>query len=208
MTRPKSEELEAYLAAAFYRRSCPSPDELGEYQLGLLDRKRTAAITRHLAECPHCARELAQLRSFLGDLAPEPQLDQVEVARERVRVVVARLVGGARDLLRPQQSAFEPIPVGVRGSDEGPARYEAEDVEIIASPQPNAEEPDRLTLHCLVAGIDPAGWTAHLWQSGALVAVASIDEVGNFSVSGLAPGSCELVLAGPDREIYIEELTL
>jgi anti-sigma factor RsiW len=209
MTRPTPEEMEAYLAAALYRRSCPSPDELGEYQLGLLDRNRTAAITRHLSECPHCARELAQLQRFLlDDLAPEAEPSPVEAALERVQVAVGRLVGGARNLLRPPEPAFAPVYAGVRGGGGEPAMYDAEGVQVIASAAADNQTPDRSTLIGLVAGLDPAGFTAYLWRDGALTASEPLDEGGNFVVHGLERGSYELVLSGPGREIYIEELTV
>jgi hypothetical protein len=207
MTDLSPHELAATLAAAFHRRSCPPPDELGEYQLALLSRRRTARVTRHLREgCPHCRHELAQLRVFLGDLAPEPEPAPAEAAVERVRVAVGRLVSGARELLQPPQPAWAPAYAGVRGGVEEPAVYKAEEVQIIAGAQPDAAAPDRGGLNGLVVGVDPAGFTAYLWQDGELIAAAPIDEVGNFVVPDLARGGYELLLAGPDLEIYIKEL--
>ena len=207
MTNLSPQELAAYLAEVFRRRSCPPADELGEYQLGLLSSRRTARVSSHLREgCPHCRHELAQLRSFLGELAPEPKAAPAEAALDRVHVAIARLVSGGRDLLRTALPGWEPAYAGVRGGGEEPALYEAGQAWVIAEPQPDAGAPGRRVLTGLVAGVDPADFTAYVWQDGELIAAAPHDEGGNFVVTDLARGGYELLLAGPDREIYIEEL--
>jgi anti-sigma factor RsiW len=198
--------MEAYLGAAFYRRSCPSAGELGEYRLGLLDRKAASAITRHLAECPHCARELAQLSSFLGDLAPQPEPSALERAIEGVKVTVARLVSGGKALVSAPGPVLGPAYAGVRGGGAEIAIYEADSVQVMVSAASLAGRPGHVELLGLVTGLDPAGVTVHLWRERALVATVPLDEGANFSVSDLASGSYELVLAGRDREIYVEDL--
>jgi hypothetical protein len=202
--------MEGRLAAAAYRRSCPTPQELGEYQLGLVERRLAAGITHHLEEdrCPHCAREIALLQSFLGDLAPEAGPGPVEAAVERVHVAIGRLVSGARNLFRPAQPGFEPAYAGVRGGGGEPAVFEAEGVRVVVDAQQDAGATDRFILLGLITGVDPAGWTAHLWQGGRLIAAVPVDEGGNLTVSDLAPGGYELVLSGPGQEIYIEELAI
>ena len=87
---------EARLKTAFYRNSCPKPLTLGEYRLGTLERDQVAGVTRHVAACPHCGRELARLERFLDDLAPAAEPAWMAEAVERIRVRVARWVGGVR----------------------------------------------------------------------------------------------------------------
>jgi anti-sigma factor ChrR (cupin superfamily) len=62
-------KLENQLGKLLYRAFCPEPLELGEYQLGMLSSQQANKIQTHLAECPYCRAELAQLRSFLEELA-------------------------------------------------------------------------------------------------------------------------------------------
>ena len=62
--------LQGRLLAGLYRAVCPTPDELGDYDLGLLPTDQALAVTQHLAECPHCTREIAQLQAFLTELSP------------------------------------------------------------------------------------------------------------------------------------------
>ncbi len=197
--------IEARLTAALYRSSCPSPLALGEYRLGTLARKEAAAITQHVAACPHCERELAQLQSFLADLAPAPAL--LADAAGRIRVLIARLVGGLGGALSAPQPALAPAYAGIRGEVAGPVIYEVEDAQVMLTAQPGAAA-GRFELLGLLTGAGPSGFTAHLWRDAGIVAVVPIDDGGNFIIPDLAPGAYELVLNGPEQEIYIEELTI
>ncbi len=198
------ERMEVVLRSLLYRMSCPSPLELGEYHLGVLAGKQARAIGRHLAECPHCAREVAQLESFLGDLAPVHAPSLAEQIVEQIDVLVARLAGGVSGLLPTPQLA--PVLAGVRGGGSGPVIYEAGGARVYMTSQPAAAGADGRDLLGLLSGVDPAGFSAYLWQDGRLVAAALVDAGGNFVVHGLAPAPYELVLSGPGQEIYIERL--
>jgi len=51
---------------------------LGAYVLGALDEREVREMDEHLASCPDCAREVAELRdmeAFLGEVPPEAFLD-------------------------------------------------------------------------------------------------------------------------------------
>ncbi|HEX3589418.1 MAG TPA: zf-HC2 domain-containing protein [Pseudonocardiaceae bacterium] len=53
-------------------------DSLGAYVLGALDEQETADVEAHLADCPDCAAEVAELsamRDVLGKVPPEAFLD-------------------------------------------------------------------------------------------------------------------------------------
>ena len=64
-------KLENQLSNALYRAFCPEPLELGEFQLGMHSAQQANKIRIHLAECPYCRAELAQLISFLEELAKD-----------------------------------------------------------------------------------------------------------------------------------------
>lgn len=198
------DRMEVVLRSLLYRVTCPPPMELGEYHLGVLAGRQARAIGRHIAECPRCAHEVAQLESFLGDLAPEPARSLAEQVAEQIDVLVARLVGGVSGLLPMPQLA--PILAGVRGSGSGPVIYEAGGVRVYMTAQPAAAGADRRDLLGLLTGTDPAGFSAYLWQAGRLVATVPVDEGGNFLAPDLPPAAYELVLSGPGQEIYIERL--
>ena len=51
---------------------------LGAYVLGVLDEREVRAVEDHLASCPRCRAELAELRTMeaaMGDVPPEALLD-------------------------------------------------------------------------------------------------------------------------------------
>jgi anti-sigma factor RsiW len=54
--------LQARLLRRLYRLHCPSSGVLVDYCQGLLDPFQRAAVSHHLALCPHCAAELNLLQ--------------------------------------------------------------------------------------------------------------------------------------------------
>lgn len=200
--------LQDRLTAQLYRVVCPSPLELGEYHLGLLPRDQAAAVAWHLAECPHCAREVAQLEDYLTELAPTLEPGLLEQVKERVKVLVAHLVNGGLAAGLLTQPTLAPAYAGIRGGEGEPFLYQADDVQIAAEVQDDAERSDRKVLLGLVIGMEPSGVKAHLWQADQRVAVVPVDELGNFVIPGLAPGSYELILSGPEVEIHIQDLEI
>ncbi|HEX2034509.1 MAG TPA: hypothetical protein VHS99_10020, partial [Chloroflexota bacterium] len=93
------------LKGSLGRFNCPSPQLLGEYELGFVTPEARTEIARHVVDCPRCNDELHTLRSFL---AGDPTADLAHAPREglvaRVRRVVATLfvppVGTAGAALR------------------------------------------------------------------------------------------------------------
>jgi hypothetical protein len=198
--------LQDRLTARLYRFTCPSPVELGEYHVGLLPRDQAAAVARHLTECPHCTREVTQLRGYLAELATAMEPSPLERIKERARVLVARLVNGGWEAGLLGQPALAPAYAGVRGEEREPYLYQADEVQIAIEVQGDAERLDRKVILGLVIGTEPSGVEAHLWQADQHVAVVPVDELGNFVIPDLAPGSYELILSGPEIEIHIQDL--
>jgi anti-sigma factor RsiW len=199
---------EAVLRDAHFRAACPPPLALGEYRMGLLDTAEAVAVTRHLAECPHCSRELALLGAFLAEGARVAAASPIPGAAERVRVLLARLAGGITGALSGALTGAQLAPAyalgGVRGEGASPAVFEAEGASVVLAAHPGAS--GMFDLLGLLAGPPPQGFSATLWQSGAIVAAAPVDEAGNFLLAGAAAGAAELLLSGPERLIYIDGL--
>jgi anti-sigma factor RsiW len=149
------------LIAQLYRVTCPDSLELGEYHLGLLSRERMADVAQHLADCPLCRDEVAQLTDYLAELAPDLEVSPLE----RVKVWVAQLVNVAREMGRPGTPGLVPVYAGVRGEDERPLIYEAGNAQIAIEIQDDPEQPDRKMLLGLVTGIESGGIVVHLWQA-------------------------------------------
>lgn len=202
-------QLQSRLTAELYRLACPSTVELGEYHLGVLLPEQAEAVAHHVAECPHCSRELAQLEDYLAELAPALEPGPLERAREQIRVLIARLLdrnSGTRPFGQP---AMVPAYAGLRGDEEEPLIFQAEDVQVVIQIQQDAERPERKTILGLVVGLgENRELEAHLWQAGQRVTVAAVDELGNFVMSDVVSGSYELILSGPEMEIHVQALEI
>lgn len=190
--------LQERLTARLYRLSCPPAVELGEYHLGVLDAARAATVAAHVSGCVHCSREVAQLEGYLDDLAPDLVTSPLEQLKEQVRVLVASLVGGG----------LEPAVAGVRGEEEGPFVFRADDIQVILDVQDDSEKPDRKTILGLVTGIDPQGLHVFLWHDDRLLTRVPVDDLGNFLFLQLFPGRYELIVTGPETEIHIQTLDI
>ena len=187
--------LQDRLTARLFRLTCPSPTELGEYHLGLLASAQAATVARHLGECPHCAREVAQLKGYLRELAPvvEPGL------MERVKVLVARLVGGEQRDRLPGEPAFAPAFVAIRGANHGPITLEADGILIVLDVQPATQ--GRVNILGQIAADDQDRWTGalvELSQAGALQLTTTVDDLGAFHCAGIPPGSTEIKIISSD----------
>ncbi|MEJ2210877.1 MAG: zf-HC2 domain-containing protein [Anaerolineae bacterium] len=202
--RERAEELAKWqraLTTRLYRHDCPPASRLGEYHLGLLARDEAAAVGTHLEACPHCRREVAGLDAYLHDLQPSLASRLLGGAQERMRVVIARLsnAGGA---------ALAPAYAGLRGEEQAPIVYEAQEIQITVEIQDDAGAPGRKALLGLVIGLEPPDGQVSLWQAGQQIALAPVDELGNFVIPDLAAGSYDLIVSGSEVEVHIQELAV
>ncbi|MFW6097799.1 MAG: hypothetical protein ACOC9Z_06970 [Chloroflexota bacterium] len=199
-------EQERRLRALLYRGTCPDAHELGQFELKMLGTERAALVAQHVDSCPRCAMELEELHDFLKDVAPDLEYSLLE----RVRILIARLapdpgrMGGDR----------QPMPAlaGVRGADNGPLIYETDGVQVSLEVQDDAGGAGRKSVLGLVTGAEPNGWQATLWQEDGplaeMVQTQEIDELGNFILEGLLPGTYSLTLRGEEVEVVVQELVV
>ncbi len=205
--RAQARQLAAWqnrLTTRLYRLTCPTSEELGEYQLGLLQPDRVTAIQQHLRECPHCTREVLQLVDYLRDLAPTIEFTPLE----RVKVLIAKLVSGGAGDRQPGRPVFAPVMAGVRGEAEGPSIFQVDDVQIAIEIQDDAEQAGAKIVLGLVTGLDSTGLNVILRHADQLVAATSVDRSGNFLIPRLQPGQYELSLIRPEVEIHVQSLEL
>ena len=197
------------LIAKLYRFDCPSPAELGEYHIGMLAAGQAAAVARHVENCPHCAREIVELEGFLADLSPTLELGLVEQATGHIRVLIARLINGGMGFDVLNHSAMTPALAGVRGQEREPRFYEADGIQVMVDVQADPGQPDGRAVLGLVIGLDdPHQLEVHLWHADRQLATVAVDELGNFHIPDLAPGSYDIILSGPEVEIHIEALEI
>jgi anti-sigma factor RsiW len=191
--------------ANLYRAVCPPSLELGEYHLKLLPAAQAATVQRHLALCPHCTEELAQLTSFMKQADPYLHPTPGTALRRQVNVLIARLASAMPPARASGQPLFAPALAGLRGAEREPLRYEAGAVQVILEVQRDDARADRQLLDGLVLGLDEA-LQATLWRAEQQIAAAPVDDLGNFTVGNLTPGQYELILAGEQDEVHIQNL--
>ena len=167
----------------------------------------TAAIPfkLHLTTCPHCTLELKQLDQFMAQPDMTAQPSALDVAARRVRIIIGQLAGGLSALGQAGQPFGSLQLAGVRGDLGDALTYEAGSSRVALECDVDGENPSRRALTGLVLG-DAMPRQAHLWRSGVRLASVSVDDLGNFEFLDIAPDSYELILAGPDVEIHIQDL--
>lgn len=202
---------EKQLHAALYRVDCPTPLTLGEYQIGFLSAAETRAVTRHLQTCPHCRQEMQTLTDYLTAVAPDLEVEPVQPLWARSRMVVARLV---EEL--PTVGALNGLSIGgvlatagLRGEAGNQLVYAVDELQVIIDVQTDLEHPaQRMLLGLLLGLATPQTLTAYLWRADQPVATALVDELGNFILSALVPGSYDLILSDDKTEVHIQSLVI
>ena len=197
--------LHNYLSAQLYRLTCPSPITLGEYHLGVLLRDQMTSIARHLVECPHCNREIVQLRDFMAKPIPTPEFNPLQ----SIKIQVAQLVRGGGGGAWAGSSGLALGYAGLRGEEEqGLYLYQANDVQIAVEIQDDARQRGHKALLGLVTGMDTHELSAHLWHIKQCIATTLVDDLGNFVFPNLAPGNYKLILSGPEEEVHVREMEI
>lgn len=201
-------EQERQLTSGLYRAICPEPLELGEYALQRLPVERREVIDNHLEACPHCAEEVAAIGRYLEAISSDLEIGVLE----QVRILIARLVSGGGQRGRGGEEGAPgfgmPALVGVRGDDEEPLLYDASAVQVSLEVQEDGGRPGRKTILGLILGEANDDWHARLWQEGERVAESAVDDLGNFVLSDLEPGSYDLIIGGSTLEVHIQDLSV
>jgi hypothetical protein len=189
-------ETQAALQGRLYRFSCPAPQTLGEYELGMLTAADRTRIAQHVIACPHCTAELGTFRTFMATEVDAPPIGAVE----RVRRFVATLVPQPRGAV-----------AGLRGAgDETTRAYHANGVTITVDIGPVRR--GRTSLIGLIVrddgGAVPAGNIATLVGVSGAVVTAEIDDLGNFAFDEVRTGTWQVEVGIGDDIIAIEEIRI
>ncbi len=191
-------QLQVRVKSRLYRITCPSPLELGEYHLRILPSPHMLVIAQHVRECPHCEGEVAQLAGYLSDLTLQPS------SLEKIKIFVAQLISRGGSDQESGTPSMTPTLAGLRGEEEEPFIYKADDIQIIIEVQDVVDQPGKRKLLGLITGLEFNGFVMQVHQEGQLIITTSVDEIGNFLISPLSPGHYDLTLLGPDKEIHIQ----
>jgi hypothetical protein len=187
------------LVDRLYRWDCPPAQQLADYYLGLAASEQAQNIEMHLAQCPGCAAEVAQLRRFLAAAGLPAALAQAVPKRPIRAGLVARL--------RPASHGGAPA---VRGAGHSSLVAEADGLTIYLEVQP-AGDAQVMLLGQLMAD-DPDAWAGglvELRQAGVLQATAALDDMGGWMCGPFPAGLAELRIAGEDgRFVTLEQVEL
>jgi len=230
------QRVELALTSKLYRWDCPPSQVLGEYQLGLLSKELTAAVKNHLAMCVLCATEVATLTEFLAhdplltERAPVPSVSVqtssphnnhrsgqgtkgvLDRLGDRSRAGVRRIVA----TLLPPQPRFA-YQREISQATLWPRRYSAEDLSISIQVERGTSHRDALQLIGLVTR---QGEALGVLQGTPVLLSAqdvgksfagpqytqSIDELGNFIFSSIAPAMYTLELQFPESIVVIDQI--
>jgi len=205
------------LFGQLYRSSCPTPEELRDYQVGFLNRADRSNLALHVARCPHCTRELFLLQAFLNQPAlatpPVTPLSATLNLLDQVKFFVATLVGTPGS---PTPALAGQRGTSQRSSDPITLLYEAEDIqiglEVVADPASGQQQ-----LHGVVTSPLLENLLVHLWHNGQLIATASVDPLlgdfhfVNLPITATAPApsdTYELIISAPQTKLHVPRLPL
>src|SRR6185436_9861842 len=115
--------VERMLDDKLSRWNCPTPQQLGDFHIGLSSESEARTVVQHLDYCVRCRAEVAELRRFLTVESTSRQSPPItEPTRPHWRELVA--------ILLPR------TPVaGMRGADSGPLMAQADDLTIFLEVQ-------------------------------------------------------------------------
>ncbi len=195
------DSIEKKLTSHLYRIDCPPSEDLGEYHLNMLTNKQTQAVRQHVALCPHCSQELAQLATYLADLAPELEYS----LREKVQIWVAQLMPSGFDA--PLSPSVTPA-MAFRGETNAPLMYEAGEYQLNLEIQDDPAMPEHKSILGLLIGGDGSIFEAELWQNGRFIQQTTIDDLGNFVFTNIQSGTYDLILSQHIAEIHVKSFRI
>ena len=221
--------LERSLTKKLYRWDCPPNQILGEYQMGLLSIDEERAVQAHLKRCVLCAAEVATFLEFMANdpmlvervaVQPSSQNNHVGVKQQAKRALEdlrERTAAQGRRLVatfvppQPRLALQRNVANAKPDAALWPRRYTVEDFSISMQLERGTDRSDALQLIGLVtrkgASLEAfQGVPVSLLSPGSPVDTQTVDELGNFVFSSLAPATYSLELQLPDTTIVIEQL--
>jgi hypothetical protein len=209
-------QTNTYLLSHLYRSQCPSGQELSLYCADLVSEEDRIRIANHVLDCPLCANEVAETRSFLRTIDIELPIPAFS----------------PRALLRPifATRVFRTQPqFAVRGGSDSsetpwPRQYKAETVDLSLHLSFTGKG-ERMLLG-IITSIDPdesveifEGVAAELYSApGPLspngdkptsspILRTQVDDLGNFVFKPVPTGDYVLIIYLPNGELVIEDIT-
>jgi len=187
-----------------HRFDCPEPDILRDHAWKFLPRDQRDQVKAHLAECPLCSAELAQLNELVT--AEDEATLQNVLARARRLAQEAKLT--IARLLSP--SALQTVPA-LRGETQEVLLFDVEGLALSVNLE--REETGTFTLFGQLLSTDqpiPPGSYARLTQQeGQINPVwVFLDAHGGFALPNIPPGIYQLVVDLDAQRMIVPDLSL
>lgn len=186
MTLQRDQQM---LMAHLYRSTCPTVETIIAYEQQTLPGDLAPQVIDHLAVCPHCTREKAQLKGFLKETGRD--LDRDIFAS--VKLAIGTLIGP--DMLTLHLS-------GVRGAESSEQVYQAGDLMLALEVEPDPHDQTQRSLLGLIGKNEWIGSRVSLRSDERLAGQTVIGEFGQFVLQGLDLGSYTLILENPPDEAH------
>jgi anti-sigma factor RsiW len=188
------ERLQSRLQATLGRPACPPTLTLAEYALDLLAPAERQAVAAHLVACAACRAEQRDAAAFLAD-------DTGAATAHGLRAGLRQLIA------RPMR--FSPLAAGLRGAatDES-MTYEAGEVRLTVAVQRAARGGAFVISGLLEDWERFAGASVRLLSGDDVIAPATVDDLGSFSLESVPAGSYRLEIERDEVLIAIEQLAV
>ena len=183
------------LAGRLFRSTCPSTLTLGEYHLRMLPASQMLIVAQHVRECPHCARETAELNEYLSDFAQAPN----EILPEKRKTIMARLIGGQTEPNLQGEHSLASAFATLRGESQGPIVLEADGIVILLGFARASS--GKVSIIGQLAADHQEDWTGaavELQQTDTTPLIASLDDLGAFTFEALHPSPIQITITSPD----------
>jgi hypothetical protein len=191
--------FESALQTRLRRFDCPSPQDLADFHIGMLEERDTEAVREHLVHCPRCQAEINMLRQFL-DLPPEtrPIPDNIIPLRAPRYVTRATRVETSGNLALK----------GLKGDPDEHSYDERSGSARIFLESKAVGSGILLTGQVIDSQVDWKGAVAEVKQSGSTQQVRLLDDMSEFSfeLSSSAPLTLSIT-ASSGITLVIENLT-
>ena len=203
-----------YLLSRLYRSQCPSGQEISLYCADLVSDEDRVRIANHVLDCPLCAQEVKDTRTFLQTL-------DIEMAEPAFSPKV---------LLKPiiaTRIFHKQLQFAVRGESDTseqswPRHYKAETVDLSLHLSFSSKG-ERMLLG-IITSIDPKE-SIERFEGGAVELYTApgpttsngnhpaspflstyVDDLGNFALKPVPNGQYGLIIYLPDRELVVEDI--
>lgn len=209
------EQANMYLVSHLYRSQCPTGEQLSFYCADLLPEDERVSVANHVLDCPLCAKEVAETRSFLQvqDIElPSPSFSPRGLVHRIFATRVSRpqlqfaLRGDASETAWPRQYKAESVDLSLHLSRTSSGEHMLLGILTSTNPAESVE-----ALEGVPAELYAAPWPPNVngdKPGSAPLLHTQVDDLGNIVFKPVPAGEYVMVVYLPGRELVIDGLTI